>query len=239
MGLIDKLTKRGAANIDVDDEDDDDLDLDVEAGPEDGESVAGGLKAGLMGRLRSLRNRGGSKDDDGNDDDDDGDPKDLLEQEDEVAETGSGQRASGDAPEPDEDENLPEVQVVRLEGVPDVRVVGDSNGAAAPSGPQPGNAPAISGQGGAGGGNSAAGGESSPTQAAVNAGPPTANEGNPKSEAKEGGEGSGLSLMDIFEEEVEVDETMRDLAESMEDGPAQELADDLRAFFEELEASMK
>ncbi len=49
----------------------------------------------------------------------------------------------------------------------------------------------------------------------------------------------GLSLKDIFEEEVEVDEALRDLAESMEDVPAQEIADDLRAFFEELEASMQ
>ena len=52
-------------------------------------------------------------------------------------------------------------------------------------------------------------------------------------------EGAGLSLRDIFEEEVEVDEALRDLAESMEDVPAQEIADDLRAFFEELEASMQ
>ena len=38
---------------------------------------------------------------------------------------------------------------------------------------------------------------------------------------------------------MEVNEALRDLAESMEDFPAQEIADDLRAFFEELEASMR
>ena len=46
-------------------------------------------------------------------------------------------------------------------------------------------------------------------------------------------------LRGTFEEEVEVDEALRDRAERMEDIPAQELGDYLRAFFEELEASMK
>ena len=46
-------------------------------------------------------------------------------------------------------------------------------------------------------------------------------------------------MKDIFEEEVEIDEALRDLPESMEDIPAREIADDLRAFFEELEASMR
>ena len=51
--------------------------------------------------------------------------------------------------------------------------------------------------------------------------------------------GSGLSLKDIFEEEVEVDEVLKDLAESTEEVGAQELANDLKDFFDELEASMK
>ena len=38
---------------------------------------------------------------------------------------------------------------------------------------------------------------------------------------------------------MEVDEALRDLAESMDDVSAQEIADDLRASFEELEASMQ
>lgn len=233
MGLIGKLIKRGATDVDIDDEDADDLNLDGEAGLVDPESESGGLKAGLMGRLRSLRNRKGS-DDDGDEDDDDWDPKDLLPEEDEVSETGSGQVDSGDAAaEPGEDDDLPEVQVVRLEGVPDVRVVGDSGEASAPSVPQPGNTPANGGQGAAGDGNGTSSGGSSPAQAGENSGPPTENQGNSK------GEGVGLSLMDIFEDEAEVNETLKDLAESIEDDSAQELADDLRAFFEELEASMQ
>ncbi len=229
MGLIGKLTKRGVTN--VDDEDDDDLAPDDELESVDSEPDTGGLKAGMMGRLRGLRNLRRSNDDD--DDDDDMDPKDLVV-EDEVSDAGSGQGAGGDAAaEPSEEENLPDVQVVRLEGVPDVRVVGDSSGDAAPSGPQAGNAPSV------GGGNGASGGESSPAQGTANAGQPAQNQNETKSETTGSNEGVGLSLRDIFEEELEVDEALRDLAESMEDVPAQELADDLRAFFEELEASMQ
>ncbi len=230
MGLIGKLTKRGVTN--VDDEDDDDLAPDDELESVDSEPDTGGLKAGLMGRLRGLRNLRRSNND--VDDDDDWDPKDLVVEEDEVSDAGSGQGAGGDADaEPVEEENRPDVQVVRLEGVPDVRVVGDSSGVAAPSGPQPGNAPSAVG------GNGASGGESAPAQGAANAGQPAQNQNETKSEPTGSNEGAGLSLRDIFEEEVEVDEALRDLAESMDDVSAQEIADDLRAFFEELEASMQ
>lgn len=230
MGLIGKLTKRGVTN--VDDEDDDDLEPDDELESVDSEPDTGGLKAGLLGRLRGLRNFRRSNDD--SDDDDDMDPKDLVVEEDEVSDAGSGQGAAGDADtEPAEEDNLPDVQVVRLEGVPDVRVVGGSSGAAPPSGPQPGNAPSV------GGGNGASGGESAPAQSAANAGQPAQNQTETKSESTGSNEGAILSLKDIFEEEVQVDEVLKDLAESMEDVPAQEIADDLRAFFEELEASMQ
>ena len=230
MGLIGKLTKKGVTN--VDDEDDDDLAPDDELESVDAEPDTGGLKAGLLGRLHGLRNFKRSNDD--SDDDDDMDPKDLVVEEDEVSDAGSGQGAEGDADaEPAEEENPPDVQVVRLEGVPDVRVVGDSSGGAAPSGPQPGNAPSASG------GNGVSGVESAPAQGAANAGQPAQNKNETKSEPTGSNEGVGLSLKDIFEEEVEVDEALRDLAESMEDVPAQEIADDLRALFEELEASMR
>lgn len=229
MGLIGKLTKRLAT---TDDDEDDELEPDDEVESVDAEPDTGGLKAGLLGRLRGLRNRKGSNDDD--DEDDDWDPKDLSEDVDEAQEDRSGQVAGGDAAaEPAEEENLPDVQVVRLEGVPDVRVVNGSSGGSAPAEPQPGNAPS------AGGGNSASGGESAPAQGAANAGQPAENKNETKSEPTGSNEGAVLSLKDIFEEEVEVNEALRDLAESMEDIPAQEIADDLRAFFEELEASMR
>ena len=234
MGLIGKLTKRAATN--VDDEDDDDLDLEDEAEFVDSEPEAGGLKAGLLGRLRGLRNfrRSNDDSDDDGDDDDDWDAKDALVEEDDVSDTGSGEMAGGKAgAEPEGEENLPDVQVVRLEGVPEVRVVGDSSGGAAPSGPQPGNAPS------AGGGNGAPGGAASPAQGVANAGQPAQDQNESKNGAAASDGGAALSLKDIFEEEVEVDETLKDLAESMEDVTAQELSDDLRAFFEELEASMQ
>lgn len=227
MGLIGKLTKKRAT---TDDDEDDDLDPDDEVESVDAEPDTGSSKAGLMGRLRGLRNRKGSNDDD--DEDDDWDPKDLTEDVDEAQDDGSVQVAAGDAAaEPAEEENLPDVQVVRLEGVPDVRVVNDSSGGSAPAGPQPGNAPS------AGGGTGASAGESAPTQGGANAGQPAQNE--TKSEPTGGNESAALSLKDIFEDEVEIDEALRDLAESMEDVPAQEIADELRAFFEELEASMR
>jgi len=229
LGLIGKLTKRLAT---TDDDEDDDLEPDDEVESVDAEPDTGGLKAGLLGRLRGLRHRKGSNDDD--DEDDDWDPKDLSEDVDGAQEDRSGQVAGGDAAaEPAEEENLPDVQVVRLEGVPDVRVVNGSSGGSAPAGPQPGNAPS------AGGGNGASGGESAPAQGAANAGQPAENKNETKSEPSGSNEGAVLSLKDIFEEEVEVNEALKDLAESMEDIPAQEIADDLRAFFEELEASMR
>lgn len=88
----------------------------------------------------------------------------------------------------------------------------------------------------AGGGQDAANGGSSPAPAAASAGEAA----NDKDKAGgDAAEGSGLSLKDIFEEEVEVDEVLKDLAESTEDVVAQELADDLKEFFDELESSMK
>lgn len=228
MGLIGKLTKRLAT---TDDDENDELEPDDEVESVAAEPDTGGLKAGLLGRLRGLSNRKGSNDDD--DEDDDWDPKDLAEDVDEAQDDRSGQVAGGDAAaEPAEEENLPDVQVVRLEGVPDVRVVNGSSGGSAPAGPQPGNAPSDGGNGDSGGG-------AAPAQGAANAGQPAENKNETKSEPTGSNEGVGLMLKDIFEEEVEVNEALRDLAESMEDIPAQEIADDLRAFFEELEASMR
>ena len=66
MGLIGKLTKRGAT-----DDEDDDLDLEDEDGSIDPESDAGASKVGMLSRLRGLRKRKESNDEDDDDDDDD------------------------------------------------------------------------------------------------------------------------------------------------------------------------
>lgn len=233
MGLLGKLTKRGVS--DDDEDDDDDLGTQDEAEFEDSDSDSGGLKAGLMGRFRGLRNFRKSGDDD-DEDDDDWDSQGLMNE----GDLGSSQWASGDAAaEPQGDEDLAEVQVVRLEGVPDVRVVGESGESSTSAGPQPGNAPAPGGQrASVGGGSGASSGESVSASTAIDPGQATENRGGSGNAAAEGGAGLGLDLKDIFEEQEEVDEVLKDLAESMEDVSARELADDLKEFFDELEASM-
>ena len=215
MGLIGKFIKRGSN--DNDEDDDDDLDPQDADDSEDAESDNGGLKSWLMVRFRGLRSRKGS-----DDDDDDKGRKGKSKKKN----TGSGKGNKKSAEEPEDEEDLPDVQVVRLEGVPDVRVVGDSSGAASP---QSGNAPAAGAQGAAGGG------EASAAQGAADSGKASEKQDGSKEEAKEG---SGLSLKDIFEEEEEIDEVLRDLAGSMENVSARELADDLKEFFDELEAIM-
>lgn len=208
MGLLGKLTKRGAQDDD-DDDDDDGQDPQDEGESEDSESDSGGAKSGLMSRMRGLRKRKGSDDGGGN-----RDPKEVLDAKKKASGGDAGQEDDAEDGAAD-GEDLPDVQVVRLEGVQDVRVVGD---------------PA------AGGGQDAANGGSSPAPAAASAGEAA----NDKDKAGgDAAEGSGLSLKDIFEEEVEVDEVLKDLAESTEDVVAQELADDLKEFFDELESSMK
>ena len=132
MGFMGRMIKRGATD---DDDDDDDLDLEDEVEPVDSESDADASKGGLLGRLRGLRKGKASNDDD--DDDEDWDPENLREEKNNVSDDGSGHKPDADLAE----EDPPNVQVVRLDGVPDVRVVGDSSGGSTPSGPQPGNAP--------------------------------------------------------------------------------------------------
>ena len=46
----------------------------------------------------------------------------------------------------------------------------------------------------------------------------------------------GFDLAGIFEEAVEVDERLKDLADSQDDVPAEVLANELREFLAELEA---
>ena len=52
------------------------------------------------------------------------------------------------------------------------------------------------------------------------------------------GKGLGLSLKDIFEDEEEVDETLRDLADSLEEIEAADLASELADFLNEMESRM-
>ena len=61
----------------------------------------------------------------------------------------------------------------------------------------------------------------------------------PEDSSNTGGGDLDLSFQDIFGEVEEVDESLRDLADFVEDTLAQDLADELREFLEELEARQK
>ena len=60
----------------------------------------------------------------------------------------------------------------------------------------------------------------------------TEESGNPNNDGLE------LSLLDIFGEQEEVNESLRDLADFVEEVHAQDLATELREFLEELEARL-
>lgn len=121
-----KLIKRAVTNVD----DDDGLDREVDVESVDSGSEPCGLKAELKGRLRVLRNLRRS-----NKDNVDRDLKNLLAEEDNDSDTGSGQESGEVASEPADEENQPDFQVVRLESVPYVRVVVTQMGARRLPGP--------------------------------------------------------------------------------------------------------
>jgi hypothetical protein len=221
MGIFDKLKKRVA--------DDDDLDFDDESNdPDSSDSDSETSGGGFLGRLRNLRRKGA-----GNDDDDD-ELDDFLDDPEESPDD-SKIPDDADANALPDDNDSPDIQVVRLEGVPDVHPVGGQGGTsmapATPSGGGSNPTAATDAPGPPDGGSSGEESAAGTTEAA-------AEQEEAKVEAKDGNKGLSQSLMGIFEEEIEVDEALRDLAESMEDIPVQELADELKGFYEELEARM-
>jgi len=234
MGLLGKIIKRQSAedseDLDFDDEMVDSLDMPDEEG---------GSHLGILGKILNRRRKD--------------DPEDADEAED------AGQdEADRDEADRDEDPGIAEgppapeedspVQVVRLEGIPDVHPVGDPNssmisgqeqtgagqGSEASAGPETGRADPGPGPG---------------TQPAANSPPAegntpgeldTATEADTTEDSSNTGGGDlALSLQDIFGEEQEVDESLRDLADFVEETLAQDLADELREFLEELEARQK
>jgi len=130
------------------------------------------------------------------------------------------------------------VQVVRLEGIPDVHPVGDSNSSLMPGQEQTGPAPSSTGSTGAQpAANSSPADASTPIDSATES--DTTKGDTTEGSSNTGGGDLALSLQDIFGEEQEVNETLRDLADFVEDTPAQDLAGELREFLEELEARQK
>ena len=124
MGIINKLIKRGANEVD------DDLELEEELeDPE--ESPTGESSSGpkLLGWIRKRRNKEGV-DDEELWEDPDAEPDESLDEDPE----GEDEEDSG------ESEDAPPIQVVRLEGIPDVHPVGNSAETSTSMAPQPGGA---------------------------------------------------------------------------------------------------
>ena len=215
MGLLGTIIKRRGA------EDAEDLDFEDEAVDSlDMPDEEGGSSAGIMGRVLTWRGKGSSKDTDEDETDSDEYPSN-----------------SDAADTPDED---PPVQVVRLEGIPDVHPVGDSNTNMAP-GPEPGAAPGSGGSAGASAGKEPAADSSledgnNAAESAIDEGDDAEGDANKKGDA--GVADLGLSLEDIFGEE-EVNEALRDLADFVDEIAAKDLASELQEFLEDLEARQK
>ena len=198
-----------------DDDEDLDRDLDLESDPdpgneddlgsEDSEDKDAGGGPGLFSKF--LRKRKG------NDQDDEDPQEDATEDE--------------DLPDPDD---APPVQRVQIEGVADVRPVGGAPGSLAPvtqpvEGGQAESPPAT---------------ENSPQeQQESDENDDTAGEDSPQDDTDSDDDkdesGLGFSLKDLFEEAVEVDEALKDLADSQEPVAAADLARELREFLAELE----
>ena len=205
MGIINKFIKRGASEVD------DDLEFEDEPeNPVDSPTDEPGSGPKLLGWIRNRRNKDEVDDEDSWEDSD----EEPGEEPDENPDDDDGE-ASG------EREDEPPVQVVRLEGIPDVHPVGDSGETSMSMPPQP---------------DGAAGADAVDPANIIE--PQTEPQEEPNDEENDAVGGLGLSLKDIFEEELEVNESLKDLADSMDDVTARELADDLKTLLEGLEARM-
>ena len=157
----------------------------------------------------------------------DGDIEDMDDAED----------STPDSPDPPDSNEDSSVQVVRLEGVPDVHPVGEPGGDMAPSGEQAGNGSVGSVPGPSTEQGSVFPATETSTQASANE-----SSQDPVSapvEEDDGDDGASggveLSLKDIFEETAKVDEHLKDLADSQDDIRVEDLAGELREFLSELE----
>ena len=223
MGLLGKIVKRQGAedseDLDFDDEMVDSLDMPGEEGSS---------RRGMLSKVLKWRRKGETEDAEGAEeadrDEDPGNAEDLA------------------APEEDSP-----VQVVRLEGIPDVHPVGDSNTVMGPAqeqtGPATGSAASTVPGAGPSPGSGSQPAESSPSAEGttpVDLAPVTATEVDTTEDSSSpNSDDLSLSLQDIFGEQEVVDESLRDLADFVEDTLAQGLAGELQEFLEELEARQK
>ena len=141
MGLLGKFKKRQST------EDSEDLDFDDEMVDSlDMPDAEGGTGGGIMGKLLKRRQKDEPEDTDEADEDDAGQDEDPTN-------TVGAAVAEQDPAAPEEDPAAPEedspVQVVRLEGIPDVHPVGDSSNNMTPDQEQTGAGPGATGSAGA------------------------------------------------------------------------------------------
>jgi len=222
VGILSKFVRRGG------DDDDDELDfeedgLDQPASGDEDEDSGGGL-------LGWIRNRGNKRDGDDEDDEEAWeDPEDMPP---------PAPRGQGNEEGPEESA----VQVVRLEGVPDVHPVGgeSASGMTPASQNVPSSGPSQEGKSPAPSADAAPEAQS-PVDDTPSLDIPeeSAEEDSNAEEDSTDKQGLGISLKDIFEEEIEVDETLRDLAESMDEVPVGTLAEELKEFLADLEKIME
>lgn len=223
MGIFNKLIKRGAGEVD------DDLELEDEPeDPVDSPKDEGGSGPKMLGWIRNRRKK------------EEEDDEELWENPDEEPDESPDENPEeDDGGASGESEDAAPVQVVRLEGVPDVHPVGNTAETSMPMLPQPGGAagttPASQSQSPSTPEASAEAGAVDPVNIIE---PQTEPQEEANDQEKDAMGGLGLSLKGIFEEEQEVDESLRDLADSMDDVTARELADDLKSLLEGLESRM-
>ncbi|MCH8800975.1 MAG: hypothetical protein IH963_08710 [Chloroflexi bacterium] len=217
MGLLDKL-KRNRKQAD---EDLDDLDLDLDLDEDDGDTPTASSGGGVLGRAMGLLQRG-KKRSSGEEDDEDGeldvDSFDEDDDEDTPKEGGGGlrgilgkvkrkggRRNRSGNSDPDDDSESDELVSLKADEDPD----GDE---------QPIRRSGIA---------AALDGNSEEDE-------PSAN-GEEESGREGALAGLGLDLESLFEDEFVFDPTLKDLAESLDNVSAVELAADLRSFLEELQ----
>lgn len=243
MGILDRIRKNN--NDDDEDEDDDEEtedgeDDDGDGDDDDEEDDEGGGGEGLLGKMRGLSSGAGSRliglgkmlkrGDDDEDDDTLAPPR------------RSSQEASPDVTPPDEEEEtgaVAELPVLMAEPEPaasdpaSVDLFGDGEAAeeeksdAAQIDLSPASDPASVDL--TGDGEAAEEEESAPGQLDLSPAPAAGADKGSDDPAE-------FSITNLFEEKQEIDQGLRDLAESQEIVPAEQLASELRTFLAELES---
>ena len=129
----------------------------------------------------------------------------------------------------------PPIQRVQVEGVADVRSVGSVGNGMGSAGGEGRGSPNSPNHGPSQGPTPAVDSGSDTNDVGPAGGTESGRNGEDKTSSADPGDELGFNLKDLFEEVVEVDDNLKDLADSQEDVPAEDLAVELREFLAELE----